>query len=307
MIPALSGNASARGARLTNLLENQLVALLEKLRVQSVRKATSRGRGDHLAGRGGASTDFADYRDYAPGDDLRFVDWNIFSRLERPYLKLFRREEERHLVIVIDASRSMRFDDKLLRARELAAAFTVCGLHGNDRVSVWATGGAGEACRFVPARGRASMRRAFTAIEGIADATGALPIERGLDDLCARHRGRGIAVVLSDFLTDGDLKRSLNLLAAGGLEPACIQILAASEIDPDVTGDVRMVDCESDGVLDVSAAGDLLTLYHDYRLRYQRQLSEWCTARSGRFLSISAADHVGTFISDVLRRKGWLA
>lgn len=301
MSPALSSGAT----RLTSLLDNQVIAQLERLRLHSVRKATNRGRGDHLAGRGGASTDFADYRDYAPGDDLRFVDWNIFSRLERPYLKLYRREEERHLVIVIDASRSMRFDGKLERARELAAAFAVTGLHANDRVSVWATGH-GEACRLVPARGRASLRRAFSAIEGISAASGVQPIEQGIDTMLVRHRGRGIAVVLSDFLTDGDLKRSLGLLTAAGLEPACIQILGPNELEPDVAGDLRLVDCESDGVLDVSSAGDLLALYHEYRLRYQRQLSEWCTGRSGRFLSISAADNIGTLISDVLRRKGWL-
>jgi uncharacterized protein (DUF58 family) len=98
------------GAQLSPLLSNQLIARLARLRVQSLRKVANRGRGEQLAGRGGSSIDFADYRDYAPGDDLRFVDWNIFSRLERPYLKLFRREEERHLVILIDISRSMSFD-----------------------------------------------------------------------------------------------------------------------------------------------------------------------------------------------------
>ncbi len=297
---------SAAGARLTPLLENSLIALLERLRLQSLRKATSRGRGDHLAGRGGASTDFADYRDYTPGDDLRFVDWNIFSRLERPYLKLFRREEERHLVIVIDASRSMAFEGKFARAKELAAALAVTGLHGNDRVSVWTSGGAGEACRLPPVRGRASLRRAFTAIEGITAASGTQPLEQGLANVMARHRGRGLVVVLSDFLTEGDLKRSLNLLAAAGLEPACLQLLGPTEIDPDVTGDLRLVDCENAGVLDVSAAGDLLTLYQDHRLRYQQQLAQWCSARSGRFLPLSSADEPRNVIG-MLRRAGWLA
>ena len=296
------------GARLTHLLDHQLIALLERLRLQSVRKATSRGRGDHLAGRGGASTDFADYRDYTPGDDLRFVDWNIFSRLQRPYLKLFAREEERHLVIVVDASRSMACEQKFERARQLAAAFAVCGLHGNDRVSVWTSGGAGgDACRLAPVRGRAAMRRAFAAIEGIAAAGGVQPLEQGLEAMLARHRGRGIAVVFSDHLTAGDLPRALNRLTAAGLEPACVQILAPSELDPDVTGDLRLVDCEDAGVLDVSAAGDLLALYHDHRLRYQQQLAQWCSARRGRFLAVSSAEDVGAVVTRGLRRAGWLA
>jgi uncharacterized protein (DUF58 family) len=294
------------GGRLSQLLSNQLIARLERLRVQSLRKVANRGRGEQLAGRGGSSIDFADYRDYTPGDDLRFVDWNIFSRLERPYLKLFRREEERHLVILIDISRSMSFDDKLLRARELAAGFSVVGLHAHDLVSVWAVDGA-HARRFGPAHGRGSMRRALLAIEGIQEAASTQPIEQSIQTMLAHHRGRGIAVLLSDFLTEGDLRKSLNLLTASGLEPALIQILGASEVDPDLNGDVRLVDCESAGVLDVSAAGDLLSLYHQYRLAYQKQLSEWCSVRQGRFLSISSADQAEVLLGDVLRRRGWLA
>jgi uncharacterized protein (DUF58 family) len=303
----LAPATATHGARLTGLIGNELIARLERLRVVARRKATNRGRGDQLAGRGGASIDFADYRDYTPGDDLRFVDWNIFSRLERPYLKLFRREEERHLVIVVDASRSMRFEGKLARARELAAAFAVMGLHGHDRVSVWAAGAAGEARRLEPARGRASLHRAFAAIEGIAEGDGTVGIERGLETVLARHRGRGIAVVLSDFLTDGDLKRSLSLLAAAGLEPACIQILGPTELDPDLTGDVRLVDCETAGLLDVSGVGDLLALYHQHRAAYQRQLADWCTSRQGRFVAISSADGAGQVVGDLLRRQGWIA
>jgi len=290
---------------ITSLLPNDLLAVLERLRVRSTRKLTDRGRGDHLAGRGGTSTDFADYRDYAAGDDLRGVDWNIFARLQRPYLKQFRMEEERHLVLLVDTSTSMHFAGKLDRAKELAAAFAVMGRYGGDRVSVWAPAVVSQATR-----GRAGMRRCLDAIAGIAPAGvaagGALPVEAAIDALLARHRGRGVCVVISDCLSDGDLKRGLNRLFASGLEPCVVQILSPWEADPDLAGDLRLVDCETTATLDISTAGDLLALYHEYRARHQQQLADWCASRQGRFLSVTAAADIRAIV-DQLRRKGWVA
>ena len=120
------------GKQVCRLLPNDLLALLERLRPLPVRSPTSRGRGEHLAGRGGHSTDFADYRDYTAGDDMRSVDWNIFARLQRPYLRLFRLEEDRHLVIVVDASASMQAGGKLARARSLAVDFDALRLLPTD-------------------------------------------------------------------------------------------------------------------------------------------------------------------------------
>ena len=125
------------GARLSTLLENDTIARLERLRMNVTRRFTDRRRGEHLTGKGGSSIEFSDYRDYVPGDDIRYVDWNIFSRLHRPYLKLYHQEEEMHVAILVDGSSSMVFDDKLHRAKQLAAAFGLMGLFGGERVTVW--------------------------------------------------------------------------------------------------------------------------------------------------------------------------
>ena len=288
------------------MLSNQLIARLERLRIQSLRKVANRGRGEQLAGRGGSSIDFADYRDYTPGDDLRFVDWNIFSRLERPYLKLFRREEERHVVILIDVSRSMSFDGKLLRARELAAGFCVVALHAHDVVSVWAVDGAQA--------GASARRMAAAACAGRSAPSRASPRPppSSRSSSPSRPCSRSTAAAASPSCSrtsspKGICARASTCSPPQGLEPALIQILGASEVDPDLSGDVRLVDCESAGVLDVSAAGDLMALYHHYRLAYQKQLAEWCSVRQGRFLSISSADRAEVLLGEVLRRKGWLA
>jgi uncharacterized protein (DUF58 family) len=292
--------------QLTTLLPNALLDRLERLRIVTRTHRVNRSRGEHLSGKGGTSTEFCDYRDYTPGDDTRFVDWNIFSRLHRPYLKQFHQEQERHVVLLVDVSASMRFEGKLERARQLAAAFGTLGLLNQERVSVYASHRTDSApARLPPCRGRASLRRMFAFVEGL-DASGDAPLERALEQLLKFHRGRGVCVILSDFLTFGDLKRGFNLLGAAGLEPFGIQILGPRELAPDVSGDVRLVDAETQHGLDVSSAADLLALYQEHRLGLEAELSLLCRRRSGRFLSVSSADTPETVLLDRLRRQGWI-
>ena len=108
-------------AQVTKLLGNDLLHRLERLRINASGRYTNRMRGEHLAAKGGSSMEFADYRDYVEGDDTRFIDWNIFSRLRKPYIKLFHHEEQMQIVILVDASSSMLTDGKLHRAQQLAA------------------------------------------------------------------------------------------------------------------------------------------------------------------------------------------
>lgn len=298
--------ASSSEAQLTPLLSNALLHRVERMRLNSIRKLTSRSRGEHLSGKGGSSTEFADYRDYAAGDDMRYIDWNIFSRLQRPYLKLFHREEEQHVVVVIDASSSMNFQGKLDKAKSLAAAFCVMGLIGTERVSVYVINEPKPDCDHVsPCTGRPSMRRVLSFIEGVTGG-GEQPPERGIETMINRHRGRGIVVLLSDFLTFGDLRRSFNLLHSAGLEILALQVLAPAEIDPDVTGDMRLVDCENDAMVDITAGGDLLALYQQYRVAFQQSLELMASQRGGRFLAVSSATPVETIVLDQLRRRGWV-
>lgn len=292
--------------RLTTLLTNEALARLERMRILSGRRFTTRRRGEHLAGRSGTSTEFCDYRDYVPGDDVRFVDWNIFARLNRPYLKLYHQEEEMHVVILVDVSTSMTFENKLGRAKELAAAFGVMGLMGVERVSVYAFGAAKRApVKLPPSLGRASLAKLFALVEGIAGG-GELPIDEACEALLRHHTGRGVAVVLSDFLTFGDLERAFNRLFSSGLEIFGVQILGPTEVQPEVAADIRFVDSEMQSTLDVSSAEDLLGLYQEYRAGYEQHLATLCRQRGGKFVSLSARDEIDWVLFDLLRRKGWV-
>jgi len=288
----------------TSLFGNDVLARLERLRINSARRFTNRSRGEHLSGKGGSSTEFADYRDYVEGDDVRFVDWNLFARLNRPYLKLFHHEEELHVLLLVDASASMKFEGKMERARQLAAAFGIMGLLNNERVSCRPINARNSAC-LPPCTGRSRMAPLVSFLETL-EPGGTQPVEATIEEALKQHRGRGVAILISDFLTFGSLERPLNMLFSRGLEIFAIQTLGPSEIEPELTGDARFVDSETGQTLDVTAAGDLIALYDEYRRHFEQELAVQCRRRSGRFLRISTDTPLKTVLFDLLTRKGWI-
>lgn len=301
---AITRASMSSAAQLTSLLSNRDLDRLARLRINANRRFTNRARGEHLAAKGGTSTEFCDYRDYAPGDDVRFVDWNIFARIERPYLKQFHHEEELHVAIVVDVSNSMLFEEKFDVARRLATAFGIIGLRGQEKVSVTLVGGA-QPQRLQPSSGRMSQRKLFAFLENCTPG-GEVSFDRGIEHFLRRHSGRGIVVLLSDFLSADDFQRPLNLLHSAGLEVFALQILSPGELSPELAGDLRFIDSETQAALDITSAGDLLSLYHEYREGHAARLTELCRARSGRFTTVSAADPFSSIVFDTLRRQGWI-
>ena len=276
------------------------------MRLNPNRRLTNRSRGEHLSGRGGTSTEFTDYRNYVPGDDIRHVDWNIFARLQRPYLKQFRHEEEMHVVILVDASASMQCAGKFELAKKIAGAFGVMGLLNVERISVVSCGHQGTRPQILPpCTGRASTRRLFDFVEGLQGG-GDYPVEKAIETVLRVHRGRGIAAVLSDFLTFGDLHRAFNLLYSAGLELFAVQILAPQEIDPEIAGDVRFVDSETGRTLDISSAADLLGIYHEHRRQLEDDLNLLCRQRNGRFLSVRSDTPLDEVLFNMMSRGGWV-
>lgn len=291
---------------LTPLFPNTLLARAERLRLMPHRRRTNRTQGEHHHGKGGTSTEFSDYRDYVAGDDVRFIDWNIFSRLNEPYLKLYQHEEEMRVVCIVDASDSMNFEGKFDLAKQLAAVFSTIALASREKASAYVCGPEGQPpIAMQPCTGRASRSRVLKFYENL-EVGGTMPMERAIDEALRRHTGKGIAVLLSDFLTFGSVEASLNRLHASGLEPFAIQVLSPSEIDPDVEEDVRFIDAELQHSLDVSAMKDLMALYHEQRWNLEQRLAAACRQRGGRFVSVSSDEPVERVVVERLIREGWL-
>ena len=289
------------------LLSTRTVSRLERMRFNPRQRLTSRHRGDHLRGRGGSSTEFSDYRDYSAGDDTRFIDWNIFSRLNRPYMKLYHLEEEMNVVIIVDASNSMKFDGKFDLARKLAAALSLTGLFSNEKVSLYLLQdeNLNIPANISPCSGRFHRNQFFNFLES-AKCGGTLQLHQGIEQIMKRHKGHGMAFVISDFLTAGDISKSFNLLFSGGLAPYALQVLSPAELNPELNGDVRFVDCETNNILDVSAAGQLTDIYLEYLENFKTEIHNACRKRNGLYLSSDSTSSIDDLLFNTLVRKGWL-
>src|SRR5687768_15682620 len=182
----------------TPLLSPALLAQLEKLELVTRRIFRGRMKGERRSKRKGQSVEFADFRNYVPGDDLRFIDWNTYARLDRLFLKMFLEEEDLHFFALIDASESMEFGEpsKLHYAKQLAAALGFIGLVRADRVKIETLGQPAKQPGPV-LRGRASLWRMMQYLEGIQPGEKGSLVQ-GVKNFCLRNSGKGIVVLISD-------------------------------------------------------------------------------------------------------------
>jgi len=289
---------------LTSLLTNEQIARAGRLRLAGSRRFTSRRRGEVRARQAGRSVEFKDYKDYVEGDDIRFLDWNIFARLRKPYVRMFHDEEDVSVALVIDASASMGFEDKLQRTLQLAAMLGIMTLLGGERLVPWVLGDRPK--RLQVARGRRGMGPLFRQLEAV-EPGGTAALEDGLRDVLLRHQGRGITVVLSDFLTAGDMGPVFNLANGRGQEVMALQMLGPSEWEPDLDEDLRLADCETGATLDVSGGGHLIDIYRQHRDEFLLRLRGQCTGRGGQYLCVTSDESANRICFDRMRRRGWLA
>ncbi len=298
---------SGSKTQMTYLLDNDVLNRIERMRINPLCRNTSRHRGEQLAGRGGSNTEFSDYRDYVYGDDTRFIDWNIFSRLHRPYLKIFRLEEEMHVLIILDGSSSMNFGGKIELAKQISASFAVMALFGGQKTSIYyvSENRSGLPKCLHNCRGCPAIKKVFSFIEKTVTC-GSLPFDKAVDNVLKFHKGKGVAILVTDFLTFGDIKRSFNLLFSAGLEIYALQILSPAELEPEITGDIRLLDSENSATLDISSAGDLLHFYHEHKNAFISEIEKNVRQRSGRYVLVPSDTNIKTVLFEILLRKGWI-
>lgn len=258
-----------------SLLDPRFLKKLEGLSLVSRRVFAGQMQGEKRSPKHGSSVEFADFREYAPGDDLRYVDWKAYGRLEKLFLKLFLEEEDLSLHLLIDTSRSMEFGAPLAKAdyaRRVAAALGYIALSEYDRVSV---AGFSRTLGPVlpPTRGKPGVMPLFQFLQNRTPTGGETSFGDALTRYAALAKGSGIAVVLSDFFDPG-YERGLKALLARRFQIVLIHVLDAEEIGPTLTGDLRLLDAETGEARDVSVSPYLLA-------QYQAQLKTFCDGLHG--------------------------
>ena len=249
---------------------------LEALSIVSKRLFAGRMKGERRSPRRGQSVEFADFREYSQGDDYRHIDWNAYARLESMFLKLFVEEEDLHIHILLDRSKSMDFGtpNKLQFAGRTAAALAYIGLSNLDRVSLTAFSSGGlQALPF-----QHGKQNIFSVIEFLErlQPGGPTDLTRSVDAFVQQARHKGIVVLLSDFLCDDGIQPALTRLRYSKFEPITVQVLAPDEVEPPLGGDWSFIDSENGSKVDLSLGPRAVTLYKQRLRSHCDEMDRFC-------------------------------
>lgn len=286
-------------------LTADLLSRLDRLSLPSRRPMAGAAAGHRRSSRTGSSVEFADFRSYVPGDDFRRIDWNAYARLDRLMIRLYAGEEDICISLWLDVSRSMDWGvpPKAHTARGLAGALAYVSLRGYDRVAAVAF--AGEIVARTPAlRGRRQCPRLWRALAGTAGDGGETDFRAVAR--AARSLPRGIAIVISDFLTESGPATALTELRSAGHQVVLLQVLAPQELKPDLRGDLRLVDVESHAAVEITATPDVLAAYGSALQAHTGRLAALAASHGATYLRVSSDVPLSTLLLTELPRAGIL-
>jgi len=279
---------------------DSLMLMAQKIRAGAV-------KGERRSSRRGTSIEFADYRNYVRGDDLRRLDWNIYARLQRPFIKLLEDEEDLAVHLLLDASASMDWPrsgprdlHKFLYAQRVLAGLAYIALVGGDRVTVTALRPDGGA-RWGPLRGRGHILNLFAWLEKL-HTRGALDLNAALRDYALRSARPGLCVVLSDLMSPEGYEDGLRALLGRGYELAVIHILSPDEVNPEITGDLKLLDVETGIPQDVTIDADMRELYVQRLEAWQAEIGAYCVRRGIHYVAVDTSTPWEELILSELRR-----
>jgi uncharacterized protein (DUF58 family) len=286
------------------LLEPEFLHKLEQLELVSRRIFVGRMKGERKSKRRGSSVEFADHRNYTVGDDLRHIDWNVYGRLDRLFLKLFLEEEDLHFYTLLDTSLSMNFGTptKLRYGKQVAAALAFIGLVNHDRILL-DTFSARLDQGLRGLRGRSQMYRVVQYLDHL-EATGQSNLTAAAREFAIRHAGKGVVVVISDFLDKHGYQDALRYLLARNMDIYVIHVLSQQEVEPDLVGDLRLVDAEDDEAAEITISAPLLKRYKDNLNAFVGGLKEWCTQRGITYIFTTNLYPFDKLILNYLRQRG---
>lgn len=274
-------------ARPEVLFDSEFLKKLEQLTLLSRRLHQGQNRAERRSRQLGASLEFADYRNYSFGDDLRKIDWNVFGRLDRLFVKLYEEEQDLHVHLLVDASASMHWQPeqdaapltKFDQARRIAGSLAYIALSNLDRVNIHFLHG-GQVHDLGLVRGRSQFHKILSFLrEAPAAEGGETSLERSCRTFAQRQKRRGLAFLLSDLFDADGFAKSLALLQHQRFEVEVLQVLEPAELDPGLQGDLRLTDAESGRHLDLTAQPALVEKYRVEIERYCEEVRTFCRKR----------------------------
>ncbi|MCH8854612.1 MAG: DUF58 domain-containing protein [Planctomycetes bacterium] len=287
------------------LLDPALMSKLEQLELLTRKIFRGSMKGERRSKRRGESVEFADFRNYVAGDDLRFLDWNAYARLDKLFLKLFLEEEDLHVSVLFDTSKSMDWGKpvtKGLYAKRLAAALAYIGLCNYDRVSLYAFSDFLQ-YEMKGMRGRRMAAEMLQFVQSI-EFGGGSNLENTCKHYAIRHPQRGVVIVLSDFLDKAGFETGLRYLLGRNLDLYVIQILSADELEPTLTGDLKLRDVEDDDLAEITVTRALINRYKHNVQTYCQSLKDYCGRRGVNYIFATPEVDVDQLVLKFLRRRG---
>jgi len=304
----MSDNSVAR-ARPGTFFDPDFLKKLERLHLIAKRLHWTGAGGEHAASRKGYSLEFSDYRRYQGGDDLRYVDWNIYRRLDRLVLKMFTAEEEMNIYLLVDTSASMASPAegesmKIGYAKKVAAALGYIGLKNLDRV-----GGAGFSSTLQAplklGRGRTQILRLFGFLDRLSCA-GPTDLRAAIHAFTTLFPQPGLAVIVSDLFDPEGWRAAVEELARKKYQVLIIHILDEDEIEPRILGDVELVDAEGSRERRMFVDAELARRFQEELASYFRDIESACASLGVDYLRTTTKVPFDEFVLKSLRQASSL-
>ena len=301
------GGGPARASKKDeDLFDDEFQRKLDYLAVVSKRVFSGAMRAERRTRKTGSGVEFADHRDYAAGDDFRYLDWHVWQRMGRLLIRLYEEEEDLSIYFILDTSSSMGFGDgeKLRHAKRLCAALAYVGLANLDRVTIVAASDVIDG-RMPETRGKSRIFRVFRFLRDVGPG-GETDLETALKTFVAQHKRRGLAVLITDLYDHKGFEKGINALRYAKFEPFVLHVVDETDRRPELRGDVRVYDCETGDEREVTVTPKLLEKYAQAYDDWLGSVSRWCASKQVDYFRADVSVPFDELILRVFRKGGFL-
>lgn len=290
-----------------DLFDDDFQRKLDYLALVSRRVFSGRLRAERRTRKSGSGVEFADHRDYQPGDDFRSLDWNVYQRFDRLLVRLYEEEEDLAIYLILDSSASMAFGDrpkKLTYAKRVIAALAYVGLANLDRVNIVTTSDH-VVGRMPETRGKARIFKVLRFLRE-ARAGGMTDLGDAMKAFVAQNKRRGLAVLVSDLYDPRGFEQGINVLRYNKFDPFIVHVVDPAEARPKLHGDVLVYDCETGDEREVTVTARVLHRFAKAHAQYVADVERFCATRQVPYVAASIEVPFDELILHVFRRGGFL-